>query len=1128
MKHAFKKIIAAIMVLLFVLLNISDTAIKAEESIEDGGISVFSLGEDGEAIMVRGNEDTVGDYGDVAGYEITSAQGTNHVEYRDMLHHCMNVTTSEGITVGYCMQPYMNGPSIDSYNDYNYIEGLSNSSIFSAISEQESDRWKAAYVVGTRYGFGGTMADPNHSEGRNIHDGGTFGTYIVKSGDGVKAVRGLMIGGKVYEMTSGEAKALTQVVVHYIANRGSLKTITDFKGHTNPGTTSEAYNHMADYAYFAGINFDNGKSLREVAQYYDANTILNAYQSIKWEIYDSNTKSWKEFNGESLGAEHMDSEAKVKLRVNYYSKNMCNKLLYNTSTNNVAVIHDYSPFVVETVKSGSDYYDYITVNNKGSIPIKVTYDKVTAGKESVTDNTIAGRKYDIDTFSQRAIIEIDGEKLLASDEGISLNVATGVGAAAAPCFDDSTSRYSARMFSCKDVQDCLMIASNENVDISSDITVRLAVDGSIRVKKVSAEPEITDNNSCYDFTGAKYNVYAVSSDKDTGKANLVGTFITNADGIGIVSYSKYNSADEGEISETSKNQLNNLPLGWYMVCEESGPTNDSYKIDTRKYYVNINSDNYKEVKDVVSEEYPNADPIPFEIVKKGIDGDKVGKSSLEGAEFTVYYYKGYYDSYQDIISANVSYDRRWIFETRISASTNNATCLIHEELLLEGSDEPYLSDKGSMILPLGTIVVMETKAPEGYTLEDAKYSIVNTIDGTSTPIECPYVSKVVMNAGTIKLSVANNIVVDETNIRGDLMFIKKDGDTGEPMAGIPFLITSKTTGESHIIVTDKDGIATTSASKILHSDKTNGNDSYDENQALEPTGVWFSGGDNIVEVNDLRGALPYDDYVVKELPCKANSDYVLSRPFEISVEKQNELVEYGEVVNEHMPMIKTSLFDAIDGDKIVSADGNADISLLDRVSYEYLDTDKTYVLKGVIIDKSTKQAVKLKDGTTESYVEFKPEEKTGTVDVPFEFTINIKSGELVAYEYLYEKGKDVVVASHEDIDSAQQTVAVELIITTEVTTEETTETAETTETTEVTTEETTETTEMTTEQASEITTTELTTEESNTAVKGEVREDFTPKTGDSSKLHITIILMVLAMAGTVGMICAKRKTHNSN
>ncbi len=945
MKHAFKKIIATIMVLLLVLLNISNIVIKAEDNIEDDGISVFSLGENGEAIKVRGNEDTVGDYGDATGYEITSAQGIDHVDYRDSLHHCMNVTTSEGITVGYCMQPYMNGPSIDSYNDYDYIEGLSNSSIFSAISEQEADRWKAAYVVGTRYGFGGTMADPNHKEGRNVHDGGTFGTYLVKSGDDVKAVRGLMIGGKVYEMTSGEAKALTQVVVHYIANRGSLKTITDFKGYTNPDSTSAAFAHMCSYAYFAGINYDNGKSLREVAQYYDANTILNADQSFKWEIYDCDSDSWKLYNGESLGIEHMDSDSKVKLRVSYYSKSMCNKLLNNVSSGNTTVVHNYSPFVVETVKTDSDYYDYITVNNNGNIPIKITYDKVTAGFESVTDNTIAGKKYDIDTFSQSAIIEIDGKELISSGESVNISVSTGVGATAAPCFDDRTSRYSARMFSCRDVQDCLMIASNETVDIASEVTVSLSVDGSIRVRKVSAAPEITEDNSCYDFSGAKYNVYAVKSDKDTSKTNLVGSFVTNSEGIGIVSYSKYNANDVGDISNVSKNQLNELPLGWYMVCEEIAPQNESYKLDTKKYYVNINSDNYKEVKKVVSEENPNADPIPFEIVKKGVDGDKVGKAKLEGAEFTVYYYKGYYDSYQDILDENISYDRKWMFETKIAASTSNATCIIHEDLLLEESDEPYLNDDGAMILPLGTIVVKETKAPEGYTLNDAKYSIVNTVDGTTTPIECPFVSKVVVNSGTVKLSVANKIIVDENNIRGDLMLIKKDGKTEEPMAGIPFSVTSKTTGESHIIVTDKNGIASTASSAILHSEKTNGNDKFDEKQILEPTGVWFSGSDVAILVDDGRGALPYDDYIVKELPCNSNSDYVLSEEFEISVKSQNELVEYGDVVNQHKPEIRTNLFDSIDGDKVVSLTGEADILLTDRVTYKYLDTDKTYILK---------------------------------------------------------------------------------------------------------------------------------------------------------------------------------------
>ena len=245
-------------------------------------------------------------------------------------------------------------------------------------------------------------------------------------------------------------------------------------------------------------------------------------------------------------------------------------------------------------------------------------------------------------------------------------------------------------------------------------------------------------------------------------------------------------------------------------------------------------------------------------------------------------------------------------------------------------------------------------------------------------------------------------VIFQQLVSNYLKLIKVDGETGKPMAGIPFSITSKTTGESHIVVTDKNGIASTWAKHIPHSFKTNENDQYDEQLELEPTGVWFSGSEAVVIADDSRGALPYDDYIIRELPCKANAAYYINKEFEVSI-RNDGVYEYGTVTNERLPEIKTKLFDSIDGDKVVSKEGKADISLVDKVTYKYLETGKIYVLKGMIIDKATKKPIKLKNGESEIYVEFDADGEEGVIEVPFEFSFNVKDCELVAFEYLYEK-----------------------------------------------------------------------------------------------------------------------------
>ena len=69
-------------------------------------------------------------------------------------------------------------------------------------------------------------------------------------------------------------------------------------------------------------------------------------------------------------------------------------------------------------------------------------------------------------------------------------------------------------------------------------------------------------------------------------------------------------------------------------------------------------------------------------------------------------------------------------------------------------------------------------------------------------------------------------------IRGDLEFIKvSDGDLSR-LANVPFTITSKTTGESHTIVTDRNGYASTSAEWNPHTQNTNAGKTAED-------GIWF-------------------------------------------------------------------------------------------------------------------------------------------------------------------------------------------------------------------------------------------------------------------------------------------------
>ena len=97
------------------------------------------------------------------------------------------------------------------------------------------------------------------------------------------------------------------------------------------------------------------------------------------------------------------------------------------------------------------------------------------------------------------------------------------------------------------------------------------------------------------------------------------------------------------------------------------------------------------------------------------------------------------------------------------------------------------------------------------------------------------------------------------------------------MAGIPFQITSLTTGECHRIMTDENGYFSSASSYAKHS--------KDTNTGQAESGTWFginSKGEN-VKVNDAYGAFPYDSYCLEELRCEKNVDKALYKgTFKIS------------------------------------------------------------------------------------------------------------------------------------------------------------------------------------------------------------------------------------------------------
>ncbi len=68
-------------------------------------------------------------------------------------------------------------------------------------------------------------------------------------------------------------------------------------------------------------------------------------------------------------------------------------------------------------------------------------------------------------------------------------------------------------------------------------------------------------------------------------------------------------------------------------------------------------------------------------------------------------------------------------------------------------------------------------------------------------------------------------------MRGDLELVKVGAGDYNRLGSVPFKVTSKTTGESHTIVTDANGYASTASSWNAHT--------FNTNAGTSESGIWF-------------------------------------------------------------------------------------------------------------------------------------------------------------------------------------------------------------------------------------------------------------------------------------------------
>lgn len=333
--------------------------------------------------------------------------------------------------------------------------------------------------------------------------------------------------------------------------------------------------------------------------------------------------------------------------------------------------------------------------------------------------------------------------------------------------------------------------------------------GSIELRKSSANPELTDGNNCYSLAGAVYGVYS--------GADKVAEMTTDSNG--------YAKAD-------------NIPAGSYTVKEITAPK--GYALDLTAHNVTVVSGQTAIVKVM---DLPQSDPVWVflgKVDEETTENMPQGSASLKGAEFTVKYYDGFYNS--DPAELGEQSIRTWVMRT-----DEEGFSALDDEYKVSGDDFYHMSN-GDVTLPLGTITIQETKAPEGYLLNDEVFVRQITSSGTAESV-----------------NTYNEPTIPEDIIRGDIQIIKygesnaESDDSGAdlkpPLEFVKFHLQSKTTGEIFTIVTDENGIASTVQ----------------------------------LGISD-RGNLAFDTYIVTEESPYPEYDEVA--PFEVTISEEGQTLYY--------------------------------------------------------------------------------------------------------------------------------------------------------------------------------------------------------------------------------------------
>ncbi|MDN4763810.1 SrtB-anchored collagen-binding adhesin [Clostridioides difficile] len=521
----------------------------------------------------------------------------------------------------------------------------------------------------------------------------------------------------------------------------------------------------------------------------------------------------------------------------------------------------------------------------------------------------------------------------------------------------------------------------------------------IELFKIDMETQKSNPQGNASLEGAEFtwNFYAGYYNKDNLPAEATRTWITKTiaekDSDGAIHYitrlaDKYKVSGDSFYTQDGKNVL---PLGTLTVEETKSPS--GYLLEGAYMQADGSEEQIKgmyltqitEDGDLAVLSGSNQYHVSDKVIRGGV---KIQKRDLETKDTKAQGGATLKDTAFEIISLN---ENAVLVEGKLYKK-NEVLKTIHTDI--EG-----IASTSADLLPYGKYRLSEQKPPEGYLTDGAK------------PIDF----EITENGKIVDLTDEAHSIYNQIK-RGDIEGVKIGAGSHKRLADVPFRITSKTTGESHVVVTDDNGQFSTASDWASHKHNTNAGKTSED-------GVWF----DTSEPDDSKGALLYDTYIIEELRCESNKGFKLIPPFEIVISRNKVVVDLGTLTDEYEKEITIhTTATSKDGEKTILA--GKDVTIIDTVKLDGLIKGTKYQLKGWQMLKEENAELIINNKRVENDYTFVADDEAMKVEIAYTFNASALGGKnLVTFEELYDLSnpeEPVKVAEHKDIDDDGQTVLI--------------------------------------------------------------------------------------------------------